>query len=207
MALLVKKPDTKPQFVVFIAAMVMMSMIGIFSSDIYLPSMPYMASYFGVDYGVIQKTITVYLVGLAVFQLFYGPISDHFGRRRVLIAGLTIYIAASLGCVLSSSVTQLLLFRFFQAVGACAGLVMGRTIVTDMFDKSESPHVFSIVLPFVAMSPAIAPVIGGHVQELLGWRFVMAFTVLFGSVLLGIVFFSWARPWTGATSSRFIRKR
>lgn len=186
---IVDKPSARMQFLVFIVAMVMMSVIGIFSSDIYLPSMPNMATYFGVDYSVIQKTITVYLIGLAAFQLLYGPISDHFGRKKTLMVGLGIYIVASVGCVFSLSIEQLLIFRFLQGVGACAALVMGRTIVTDIFNKVEAPHIFSIVLPFVAMSPAIAPVIGGHVQDLLGWRYVMAFTVLFGVVLMGVVFF------------------
>lgn len=146
-----------------------------------------MHTYFNTSYSVIQETITVYLTGLAIFQLFYGPISDHFGRKKTLLSGLLLYIVASLICVLSINVTMLLIARFFQAIGACAGLVMGRCMISDVSDKQGSARIFSIVLPIVAMSPAIAPVIGGYLQVVLGWRAVLSFSVVFGVALFIIV--------------------
>jgi len=165
----------------------MMSMIGLISSDIYLPSMPYIAHYFHEDYRIIQRTITVYLIGLAIFQLIYGPVSDHFGRKRTLQFGVCLYILASLSCTLSSNITMLMISRFFQAIGASASLVMGRCMVSDIYDRQETTRIFSIVLPMVSLSPAIAPVIGGYLQTLLGWRAVLAFTVIFGTFLLLII--------------------
>lgn len=181
------KPHPGRQFFWFILAVGMMSMIGIISSDIYLPSMPYMATYFHTEYAVIQKTITVYLVGLAIFQLLYGPLSDHFGRKSTLQVGLLIYIGASIACTLSTSITALMIARFFQAIGACSGLVIGRCIISDIYDRQESANIFSIILPIVALSPAIAPVIGGYLQVSLGWRMVFTVSIVFGVVLFFIV--------------------
>jgi MFS transporter, DHA1 family, multidrug resistance protein len=187
--LLQKQPNTKKQFFLFIVSMVMMSMIGIFSSDVYLPSMPAMASYFSVDYSLIQKTITVYLIALALFQLFYGALSDHIGRRPVVITGVIIYCAASIACALSSTIGQLLCFRFIQAMGACAALVMGRTIISDLYNKKESLQIFSIVLPIITISPVLAPVLGGYIQHALGWRYVMGTSLIFGTILLFLILF------------------
>jgi DHA1 family bicyclomycin/chloramphenicol resistance-like MFS transporter len=171
----------------FIITLAMMSMIGLISSDIYLPSMPYIAGYFNVNHSMVQNTITIYLIGLAFFQLIYGPISDVFGRKKTLIIGLLIYIISSIVCMLSPSILVLFVARFFQAIGACSGLVMGRSIIADIFDKKQSAHVFSIILPIVAMSPAISPVIGGHLQDWIGWHASFGFSVVFGIVLLYLV--------------------
>lgn len=187
MALITKQPKTRSQFIVFILTMTLMSMIGIFSSDIYLPSMPSMANVFNVDYSVIQKTITYYLIGLGSFQLICGPIADRFGRRKTVIVGMLIYSLASIGCVFSTHLDMLFTCRFIQAIGACTGLIMGRTIIGDLYDKKQAMHIFSIVLPLITISPIIAPVIGGYVQQFFGWRYVMAFTVLFGAILLLLI--------------------
>ncbi|OAJ33959.1 Inner membrane transport protein YdhC [Piscirickettsiaceae bacterium NZ-RLO1] len=129
------------------------------------------------------------MIGLACFQLVYGPISDIYGRKPTLLLGLFIYIIASIFCTFSHSLLILLIARFFQAIGACSGLVIGRCIVSDLYDKKGVVRIFSIVLPFVAMSPAIAPVFGGYLQSFFGWRAAFACTILFGILLFAIVFY------------------
>ena len=170
-----------------IIILTMMSMIGLISSDIYLPSMPHIANYFHISPTKVQNTITTYLIGLAIFQLIYGPLSDVLGKKKTLVTGLVIYIISSIICMISPNIIVLLIARFFQAIGACSGLVMGRSIIADQFDKRQSAQVYSTILPIVAMSPAIAPIIGGYLQEFIGWRAVFGFSVIFGILLLYLV--------------------
>ncbi|MBP9742417.1 MAG: multidrug effflux MFS transporter [Burkholderiales bacterium] len=173
--------------IIFITALAMMSMIGLFSSDVYLPSMPAIVNYFKVEYGVVQNTISIYLLGLAIFQIIYGPLSDHFGRKPILVWGTIIYILASIGCTVSPSIHWLMLCRFVQATGACAGILMGKCIITDIFDSKAATKIFTIVLPIVAASPAIAPVIGGYIQQYYNWRVVFIVPVAFGIILLWLI--------------------
>ncbi|MGL9731500.1 MAG: MFS transporter [Wolbachia sp.] len=156
-------------YYLLITMVVMMSVIGLMSSDIYLPALPAMVEYFHVRSQDIQTTSSVYLLGLSVSQIIYGSLSDRFGRRPVIIIGVAIYIIFSGLCMISTSVKALVIFRFFQAVGAYSGMVLDRTIVSDLF-KEEEAQIFASIFPIIGISPTISPVIGGFLTSYFNWR-------------------------------------
>jgi DHA1 family bicyclomycin/chloramphenicol resistance-like MFS transporter len=174
-------------YYLLITMVVMMSVIGLISSDIYLPALPAMAEYFHVRSQDIQTTLSVYLLGLSVSQIIYGSLSDRFSRRPVVIVGVAIYIIFSGLCMISTSVKALVIFRFFQAVGACSGMVLGRTIVGDLFKKEEAAQIFASIFPIIGMSPAISPIIGGFLTSYFNWRANFLFLVVVGAILMTIM--------------------
>jgi DHA1 family bicyclomycin/chloramphenicol resistance-like MFS transporter len=155
--------------------------LGPISTDLYLPSLPGLARYFAVGVDEIQLTLSVFLVGLATAQLVYGPLSDRFGRRPVLLVGLGIYVVASLVCMLSPSVPTLVVARFVQAVGACVGPVLGRAVVRDVHGREGAARVLSYMSAAMALAPAIGPILGGFLEEWFGWRVNFLALVLYGS--------------------------
>ncbi len=171
-------------FYMTIVILTMMSMMGLLASDIYIPGLDVLTRDLNASPQNIQLTIGVYLSGLAVFQLFYGPLSDRFGRKPVILIGFAIYIIGSIAAACVQTVDQLLVARLFQACGACAGLVVGRAIIADWFDATQAPKVYNIIYPLVAASPAIAPLIGGYLISYLGWRSTFIFVFLFGVILM-----------------------
>ncbi|MGO4329449.1 MULTISPECIES: Bcr/CflA family multidrug efflux MFS transporter [unclassified Cupriavidus] len=151
------------------------------SIDMYLPSFPALAGDLGVDIGRVQLTLGTFLVGLAVGQAFYGPISDRFGRKPPLYVGLLVYAAAAAGCALARDVEALMLWRFLQALGGCAGMVMARAVIRDRLEAHESARAFSSLMLVMGLAPILAPVIGGAVLGAFGWRAI--FWLLCGSSL------------------------
>lgn len=120
--------------------------VGPLSIDMYLPGLPALAAAFGAGAGSVQLTLASFFVGLALGQIVYGPASDRFGRKRPLYAGLGLYIVASLGCALAPSIGSLIALRFLQALGACAGMVISRAVVRDLFDQRGAARVFSLLM-------------------------------------------------------------
>ncbi|WP_154020127.1 MFS transporter, partial [Acinetobacter baumannii] len=118
---------------------------GPLSIDMYLSSLPQMSVDLASSAQQIQKTITVFLVGFSIGMLFYGPLSDIYGRKKILIIGISIYIFASIGCTLSESVEQLTLFRFLQALGGASASVISRALVKDLFEQNHIPKVLSLM--------------------------------------------------------------
>jgi len=155
--------------------------LGPISTDLYLPSLPSLARYFAVGVGDIQLTLSVFLVGLATAQLVYGPLSDRFGRRPVLLVGLAIYAVASVVCMLSPSVPVLVAARFVQAVGACVGPVLGRAIVRDVYGREGAARVLAYMSAAMALAPAIGPILGGFLEQWFGWRINFLALVLYGT--------------------------
>ena len=155
--------------------------LGPISTDLYLPSLPSLARYFAVGVDDIQLTLSVFLIGLATAQLVYGPLSDRFGRRPVLLVGLVIYVAASFACMLSPSVPVLVVARFVQAVGACVGPVVGRAIVRDVYGREGAARVLAYMSAAMALAPAIGPILGGFLEEWFGWRINFLALVIYGS--------------------------
>src|SRR5206468_1996906 len=117
-------------------------------------------------------------------QAFYGPISDRFGRKRPLYAGLALFTMASAGCALAASIDTLIVLRFFQALGACSGQVIARAVVRDLFEAKESARVFSLLLLVMGVSPILAPLVGGQIIGWFEWRVV--FWVITALALLGL---------------------
>lgn len=156
--------------------------------DMYLPAMPLLAEYFNVSAGRIQQTLAVFLVGLAIGQGIYGPLLDRFGRRLPLLIGTVIFIIGSLLAVYAPSVEFLLLARFIQALGAAAGLVTPRAIVTDLCNTTESAKIFSLLMQVMMIAPILAPLVGAYLLQLGDWHLIFWLLAALGAagVLWGI---------------------
>jgi len=152
--------------------------------NIFVPSMPGLVRVFDTDYATIQLTLTLYLVGVAVAQLIYGPLSDRFGRRPLLLAGVAIYVLASVLCALAWSIEVLIVGRILQAVGGCAGMVLGRAIVRDVYERNRAASVLAIVTMAMAVAPAIAPALGGYIEIGYGWNATFLVPMVMGVIVL-----------------------
>jgi len=157
--------------------------LGALSIDMFLPSLPTIAAVFGAPPATAQLAVTLFLVAFAVSQLVYGPLSDRFGRRWVLVGGLALYALAGLACATAPTIGVLIGARMLQALGGGAGPVVGRAVVRDLYDRDRAARVFSYMAMAQALNPMLAPVVGGLVHDAFGWRAV--FYVLAG---LGTLF-------------------
>ncbi len=158
--------------------------------SIYIPSMPEIAESFETTMGQVQLTLTLYLIGFAISQLIYGSLSDRFGRRPALLSALVVFFASSVACTLAPTIEFLIVARIFQAFGACAGVVLTRAIVRDVYDRRESARVMAYLGMAMGLAPALAPVLGGQLQIFFGWRANFAFM----AVACAVAFVaSWAR--------------
>ena len=144
--------------------------LGPLSTDLYLPALPTLARVFGSDAAGVQLTLSVFLAGFAVGQLFYGPLSDRFGRRPLMLGGLAIYGLATIACILAPSIEMLIAARFVQAIGACAGPVLGRAVVRDVWGAAESARIIAYMGGAMAIAPLLGPTLGGFLTVLFGWQ-------------------------------------
>ncbi|HPT49517.1 MAG TPA: multidrug effflux MFS transporter [Accumulibacter sp.] len=140
------------------------------STDLYLPALPTLARVFSSDAAGVQLTLSVFLAGFACGQIVYGPLSDRFGRRPVMLCGLSIYCLASLACAFASSIHMLIAARFVQAIGGCAGPVLGRAVVRDLWGASESARVIAYIGGAMAIAPLVGPTLGGFLTVFFGWQ-------------------------------------
>ena len=176
-----------PQSLAIGALLTVLVALGQISTSIYIPSMPSLVAALDTDMERVNLTLTVFLVGFAISQVVYGPLSDRFGRRPVLLAALVLYLAASLACAFSPTIEVLIAARFAQAVGACAGPVMARAIVRDVYERERAARVLAYIGIAFAVSPAITPIIGGYLQAWFGWRANFLFlSGVAGAVLLAV---------------------
>jgi MFS transporter, DHA1 family, multidrug resistance protein len=156
---------------------------GHITTNIYSPSLPAMVDFFGTDIGSVQMTISIYMAAFAVGQLIYGPLSDRFGRRPVLLGGLTIFVLTTvLMIVLPSmfrSIDLLIVGRGLQALGACSGPVVARAIMRDMYSREETAKVMAYIALAMGLAPAFAPVLGGYLEEWFDWRASFAAVLVF----------------------------
>ena len=157
--------------------------LGPFSMQILIPSLPLLAGVFAVPYASAQMTLTVYLVGIALGQLIYGPLSDRFGRRPVLLVGLAVYALGSLAAFLAPSIGALAVARAAQAAGGCAGMVLTRAIIRDVFPRDQAASKVGFVMMGMTVAPMLAPLLGAELTALFGWRSTMLACVAFGAAL------------------------
>jgi MFS transporter, DHA1 family, multidrug resistance protein len=161
-----------------------LGMVGPFSIDTYLPAFSGIAQALNATPIEMQQTLSSYLLGFAVMNLFHGALSDSFGRRPVVLGGMILFTLASLGCALAGSIGQLVFWRTVQGMSAGAGVVVSRAIIRDMFPPSEAQRVMSQVTIFFGIAPAIAPMVGGFLFVHADWHSIFWFLVLVGAALV-----------------------
>ncbi len=162
--------------------LIVLSAIGPMALNIFFPSMPGMMEVFNTDYGTVQLALTLYLAALATAQLFVGPISDRTGRRPVVLWGMTVCMVGSLVCIFAPTIEILIGGRILQAVGACTGLVMGRTMIRDVHGLDKSASMIGYLTMVMVMAPMVSPALGAVLEEAFDWRagFVLVLVVTAG---------------------------
>jgi DHA1 family bicyclomycin/chloramphenicol resistance-like MFS transporter len=160
------------------------------SIDMYLPALPDLTRVFATDTAHVQNTVASFFLGFAIGQAFYGPITDRFGRKKPLFVTLTLFTLVSLGCVFAPDINSFIVLRFLQAIAACAGVVIGRAVVRDVFESHEAVKVLGILTLIFGLAPVLAPLIGGYLLLWFGWWAIFLALALFGALsLLCVIFY------------------
>jgi DHA1 family bicyclomycin/chloramphenicol resistance-like MFS transporter len=165
-----------------------LSLIAPLAIDMYLPALPFIAASLGATDAQAQLTLPTYFAGFAIGQAFYGPIADRFGRKPPLYFGLALYIFASIGCALAPNIETLIALRFLQAAGGCAGTVVARAMVRDLFTGADAIRVYSRVLLVFGVGPILAPMIGSGVLLWFGWREIFFLLTAIGVLSMILIF-------------------
>ena len=169
------------------ALLAAMTAIGPLTTDMYLPSLPDIAQKLGASTSQTQLTVSSYLIGFAIGQIIYGPISDRHGRKPVLGVALALYCIATLACALSNSIEMLIIARAIQALGSSGGIVLARAIVRDLYSGVRAGRELSLIGAVMALAPVLAPLVGGVLQTGFGWRsvfYVLASVGLVGAAIV-----------------------
>lgn len=154
------------------------------SIDMYLPALPTLERFFAADTASVQHTLASFFLGLTVGQILYGPIADKYGRKPPLYFGLSLYVVASAACALAPTIGSLISLRFLQALSGCAGMVVARAVVRDLYDRQQSARVYSVLLMVMGIAPIVAPLAGGYLLTWFGWRSIFWVLALFGVACL-----------------------
>jgi DHA1 family bicyclomycin/chloramphenicol resistance-like MFS transporter len=155
------------------------------ATDMYLPALPTLVRDLHASIGLVELTISSFLIGFSLGQLLWGPVGDHFGRRLPIMAGLVLFILGSIGCATSTSISQILFWRVLQAVGACSGPVLARAMVRDLYARDRSAQMLSVLILMMAVAPLVGPLLGSQVLSVWSWRGI--FWILAGLGLLALV--------------------
>ncbi|QOW21509.1 multidrug effflux MFS transporter [Lysobacter avium] len=192
-----QKPVSLARLTLILAGL---SMFGPFAIDTIFPAFPVMGAEFGANKLAMQQTISVYLVAYAVTSVLHGPLSDAWGRRRVILGGLAIFTLASVGCAMSTRLDTLLVFRALQGLSAGTGLIVGRAVIRDVLQGDDAQRLMSHVSMIFGIAPAIAPIIGGWILGWSHWSTIFWFLVVFSAVLLAVTW--WLLPETHPVQAR-----
>jgi DHA1 family bicyclomycin/chloramphenicol resistance-like MFS transporter len=144
--------------------------LGPLAIDMYLPSFPAIGRELGAEPALVQVTVSSYFLGLTLGQLLYGPISDRLGRKRPLYFGLALFAVASLGCAVAGGIEGLIVWRFVQALGGCVSMMISRAVVRDSFEDVHAARVLALLMLVMGLAPILAPIIGGWILVVAGWR-------------------------------------
>jgi DHA1 family bicyclomycin/chloramphenicol resistance-like MFS transporter len=176
--------------------LLLVAMSGIAPISLYmlLPVLPVLATIFGRDISIAQMTVSLYMVGIACSQIIMGPLSDRFGRRPVLLAGLGLMVAASAGCVFAETLPQLIVARFIQALGGATGMVVGRAIIRDLYSRDRISAMISLVIAVMMVAHMLSPLTGGLLETAFGWRSI--FYVITAASLVVTVAIAFTLPET-----------
>ncbi|WP_071871987.1 Bcr/CflA family multidrug efflux MFS transporter [Atopomonas hussainii] len=161
-----------------------LSAFGPLAIDFYLPSFPTLAKAFATDVQHVQWSLSAYFVGVALGQLFYGPMADRYGRRKPLLVGITLFALASVACAMATTLEQLIAARFVQALGGCAGMVVARAVVRDLCDTLTTAKVFSQLMLVMGLAPILAPIAGGWLLVHASWPWIFLCLALIASLCL-----------------------
>jgi MFS transporter, DHA1 family, multidrug resistance protein len=153
-----------------------------FATDMYLASFPNIARSLHTTTQQVQLSLSTFFLGLAVGQLFYGPLIDRFGRRKPLLAGVALFTVASFLELFAPNIEVFIGLRFLQAVGGCAGMVISRAIIRDLFDEREAARVMTVMMLIQGIGPVAAPVLGGYIVSVTDWHAILGFLFVFGAV-------------------------
>jgi DHA1 family bicyclomycin/chloramphenicol resistance-like MFS transporter len=193
-------PAQKVSYVRLAAILGALAMFGPFSIDTIFPAFPQIAAQMGAGKVAMQQTISAYLLAYAAMSVVHGPLSDAIGRKRVILAGLAVFIVASVGCALSTSMPILLLFRALQGLSAGVGLIVGRAVVRDVLHGDDAQRLMSHVSMIFGIAPAIAPIIGGWIVGWSRWPAIFWLLAAFAAVLWVVT--AYVLPETHAVEAR-----
>lgn len=167
----------------------LLSAMGAFSIDMYLPGFPDIAKDLHTTIAHITLSITSFFIGISLGQLIYGPLLDRFGRKKPLYIGLVLYLITSVACAFAPTADMLIGLRFLQALGSCSGMVASRALVRDLFPVKENAKIFSLLMLVLALSPIVAPTLGGYMTALFGWQSIFYVLALIAASTLLLVYF------------------
>jgi MFS transporter, DHA1 family, multidrug resistance protein len=167
-----KPPETSTPATSRTTLLLLVAMTGVAPISLYMlvPALPLLATTFGRDIGVAQMTVSLFMVGIACSQIIMGPLSDRFGRRPVLLAGLSLMVAASAACIFAESLPQLIAARFLQALGGATGMVVSRAIIRDLYSRDRMSSMISLVIAVMMIAQMLSPLTGGLLETAFGWR-------------------------------------
>lgn len=167
----------------------LMSAIGPLSIDMYLPAFTSIATALNTSVANVTLSLSSFFVGISIGQLLYGPLLERYGRKIPLYFGLTLYAVSALACATAMSIEALIIFRFLQALGGCVGMVASRAMVRDLFDVKDNAKVFSTLMLVIAVSPIIAPTLGGFISTHLGWRYIFVMLIIVIAFIIAGIYF------------------
>lgn len=175
----------------------LLSAVGPFSIDMYLPAFDTIAQDFNTSIEKVQLSLTSFFIGIAIGQMIYGPLLDKYGRKKPLLIGLSIYALTSIACVFTRDVNSLILLRFIQALGSCAGMVAARAMIQDYYEGKEAARVFSLLMLVIAISPILAPSAGAFLLDYLDWHYIFIALFSIGFIILVLTFFLLPESYAG----------
>jgi len=196
------KSEKAPFFPGWLFLLAMLTALSPLSVDLYLPAFPSIARSLDVESAEVQITLAIFLLGMSLGQLLYGPLSDRYGRKPPLYFGLVLYIAASIGCMLANDLTTLTASRFFQALGGSAGVVICRAVIRDRTTTAQAAWAFSMLMLALGLAPILAPIIGGLLLMVMDWRGIFAVLAGAGLILLVSMHFSMRETLSRHTAER-----
>ncbi|HLI93951.1 MAG TPA: MFS transporter, partial [Puia sp.] len=180
---------TKGKYFTYVLVLGLLTAIGPFSIDMYLPGFEDIAASLGTTTAMVTLSLSSFFIGISVGQLLYGPLLDRYGRKKPLYAGLGLYLVATFVCMQAKDIETLIILRFIQALGACAAQVAAMAMVRDLFGPQDSAKVFSLLLLVLGASPMTAPTAGGYIVALWSWRVVFLVLLILGGLIAVLTIF------------------